>query len=329
MHSHDCQFGLSDVLWSVCPPVFLLVLGAMTLHVAAGIGLLPAPRPTLDMDRTILFHQAHASQSRHSADLVLLGDSSCLMDVSARQLGRELGRETLNLGTFSYLDLAAHGWLLQQFNAANPGRLRTVLLLMHPEALRRQEASSYHIGLLRSFLGAPDLELPGEGNPRLLDRVLGLELVRSRGLGRLLPWPLPKEHGAFYGFTDDLARYLDSHQGSAVDPNRFDPQSVRGSAEYRLARKWEAASRGFRAVLPKSVRLIVGITPAPASFVLPEHAVTCRRMLSEWGGWLEADAVLLNMPFVLPDDLFASVTHLNAAGAERFTELLAEQLNHP
>ena len=122
------------------------------MHGAAALRLLLAPRPALDTDRTILIHQVEASRARQEAEVVLIGDSSCLMDISARQLGQGLGRPVLKLGTLSYLDLNAYALLVREYARANPGRLREVVLLMHPEALRRASPEPYYVQTLQALL---------------------------------------------------------------------------------------------------------------------------------------------------------------------------------
>src|ERR1041385_2187046 len=78
------------------------------------------------------------------------------MDVSAKQLSARLGRPVLNLGTLSYLDPAAYAQLLREYAATNPGRLRAVVLLMRPEALRRGRSEPYHLSVLTNFLAGRD-----------------------------------------------------------------------------------------------------------------------------------------------------------------------------
>src|SRR5262245_43258480 len=148
MKSHSIEFTPKELLRLVLPPLVPVVLFAMAMQAGARFGLLPAPRPTLDVDRTILIHQAESSRARSGAEIVLLGDSSCLMNVNARQFGNSLGRRALNLGTFSFLDLGAHTRLLREFTQANPGQPRVVVLLMHPEALRRGDSEPYPLALL-------------------------------------------------------------------------------------------------------------------------------------------------------------------------------------
>ena len=81
------------------------------------VGALPDPLPILDMDRTILLHQAKASTGKHDAEIVLIGDSSCLMDISTTGLAEQLGRKVLNLGTLSYLDITDFALILEHYFA--------------------------------------------------------------------------------------------------------------------------------------------------------------------------------------------------------------------
>ena len=108
MKSHTYEFTPRHLIRLVGCPLVMLALCTAALHLGARSNFLPAPRPTLDTERTILIHQADTARQPREAELLLLGDSSCLMDVSARQLGEQLKRPALSLATFSYLDLNAH-----------------------------------------------------------------------------------------------------------------------------------------------------------------------------------------------------------------------------
>ncbi len=325
MTSHHYQFTCADACRFAGLPLVPVALLAGILQVAAAFGWLPAPRPALDMDRTILVHQAQACRLPQSAEVLFMGDSSCLIDVSAPQLEKGLGLKVLNLGALSYLDLPAHASMLREFVLANPGRPRVVVLLLHPEALRLQETPRYYNESLRRLFDGREQCQTSDLNGRL-DCWLGIESLRERLLPRLVPLPLPGAYGVRYGFTWDLWRFLTESQGGAVDPNRFDRQAASGNAEYRLAKRFELESRQFRAALPPGVRLVAGLTPAPASFVGPDHPATVQRLLQQWGGWLQADLLLTNLPASLPDDRFASVTHLNNLGAAEFSTRLTEEL---
>ena len=318
MRSHTYDFQTADLTRLLGRPLIPLVVFAVFMHVSARLHLLPAPRPNFDVDRTILIHKVEASGSRNNAQVLLLGDSSCLMDVSAVQLAEQVGKPVLNLGTLSYLDLDAHATLLKRFVAANPGRLEAVVLLLHPEALRRPSPEPYHARFLERLLAGED-----HVSKQNLSHWVGAEMFRARLLGRALPTPLAGAYGRYYGFSSDLEKYLAQSSGSAVDP---DPRSFQGNPEYRLAARLEPRSRAFKAAVPSGVKLFVGITPAPAGFVDGAYPALHRQMLWQWREWLQADAALEELPAVLPDHLFAKTTHLNQAGAQTYTTLLAGAL---
>lgn len=322
MRSHVCEFGGLDVLRAVGGPLLGLAALAAAVHAAALLRLLPAPWPMLDMDRTILVHQAAASQQPGAARVVLAGDSSCLMGVVARDLEAAWGEPVLNLATLSYVDLATTGRLLAECARASTASVETVVLLAHPDTLRLQGDSPYHNAQIQAFLAGQDPPA-GQGIAARIAVWTGAEIWRNRVLGRWMPFVLPGEFGRYYGFTRHLDRFLAANAGSAVDPHHFEPDTAHGSAEYRLARRFEADSGRLRAALPTGVRLWVGLTPVPASFAGPDYPAVADRIRAQWAGWLRADRVLTNLPLVLPDGEFASVTHLNDGGRRRFTARLA------
>jgi hypothetical protein len=317
MRSHTYEFEAGDIARLIGPLLIPVAAFAGLMHLLARLDGMPKPRPTLDVDRTIIIHKTEASGFRSDAQIVLLGDSSCLMNVSARQLGEDIGRPVLNLGTLSYLDLPAHATLLKRFTNANPNQLKAVVLLLHPEGLRRPAPEVYHTKVLESFLAGKDYVAKQN-----VSHWLGLEIFRDRLFSRALPTALSGAYGRYYGFTRDLEEYLVRNRGSAVDP---DPRVFQGSAEYRLAPQLEAGSRLFKMAVPPGTKLFVGITPVPAGFAARGHAELYQQMLGQWGQWLAADAAL-ELPAVLPDHLFAKTTHLNAMGAETYSRLLASAL---
>jgi hypothetical protein len=322
MISHTYDFERKDVLMLAGAPLAPVVLFALLMHLAGALRILPAPRPALDVDSTLLVHQVEASRARPDADVLLLGDSSCLMDVSARELARRLGVRVLNLGTHSYLDLNSYADLLREYATAHPRGPRAVVLLLHPEALRRMTPEPYHVALFQSLLRGRDPQ-PGPDLRESLLRMLGLEMVRTRILARLIPAPLHGAYGRYYGFSRDLDEYLTQNQGSAVDP---EPRPSQGDPEYRLAPQIEAGSRSFRAAVPAGSKLLVGITPVPAGFAARDYQATRDQMLRQWCKWLQADVALADLPATLPDGLFAKTAHLSAEGAQTYTEALARLL---
>jgi len=322
MKSHTCEFTPRDLLRFLAPPLVPLALFALAMHGGAAWNLLPAPRPALDTDRTILVHQAETARARHSAEILLLGDSSCLMDVSARQLGEQLGRPALNLGTLSFLDLNAYALLLRDYVQANPGTVRAVVLLMNPEALRRLDSEPYHLGVLKNFWAGRDscAATNWEGEACCL---LGSEIFKGRLLSRAVPVPLPGAFGRAYGFTRDLEASMTREAGSVLDPGT---NAFQGNAEYRLAPTLERASQAFKSALPAGVNPFVAITPVPESFAGSRYPARHAAMLAQWAAWLNADAALTELPATLPAGAFTRVTHLKEIAVTNYTARLATSL---
>lgn len=254
--------------------------------------------------------------------MVLIGDSSCLMDVDARQLSEELGLPILNLGTLSFLDLGNYSEILHHYANANPGRLKSVVLLMHPEALRRTGAEAYYVQVLEQFWAGLD-DCPHGAVGDKIGCALGIEIFRGRVLPRLVPVPLAGPFGSAYGFTADLENQMESRNGSIVDPI---VDEISGSPEYRLASTIESFSRRFREAVPAGVRIAVGITPVAATRADRGFEKSRSEMLTTWGTWLQADAILAALPCTLPDNQFARPAHLNGASVPNYTRTVAEAL---
>jgi hypothetical protein len=326
MESHSYKFSAREVLRLLLPILLVNCAFAAVMHTGAKLKLFPSPRAALDIDRAILFHQADAARANQGATVLLIGDSSCLMDISAQTLRARIGASTLNLGTFSYLGLRDYAKLLQARYANSSHRNETILLLMHPEALRRPAPDARYGRILSDYLSGMDHCETATLYHRLCCG-LGLEIVRGRFLSRLLPQPLRDRYGESYGFTTGLENHLTEQGGSLLD---VEPKAFSGNAEYRLADSLQLQSRAFRAALPRGTRLWVGITPVPATFAPAGYSEHYQEMLKQLHEWLEADFALTNLPPTLPDRLFSKVTHLNAEGVPIYTEQLARTIApHP
>jgi hypothetical protein len=322
MKSHTCEFTPKALLRLAAGPLLILAIFAVAVQFGARLHLLPAPRPTLDAERAILIHQAEAARRPQDVEVLLLGDSSCLMNVSARQLGEQLGRPALSLATFSFLDLNAHALMLREFTCANPGRPRAVVLLMHPESLRRLSAEPYYLAVLTNYWAGSD-HCRTELLSGRASCLLGVDTFTGRVLSRIAPTPLSRAYAYRYGFTRDLENFLTREHGSAIDP---DSKPFEGNAEYRLAAGLERASKNFRTAVPPGAKLLVGITPVPERFAGSRYPQLHADLLRQWSQWLQADAVLTNLPSTLPDDSFARSTHLKETFVPRYTEQLAAGL---
>jgi len=327
MKSHEYQFSVAELGRLLGPPLVLLIGFAWLMRLGVVTNLLPTPWPVQDVDHVILTHQAEASRKASPADLVLIGDSSCLMDASAKQLEDLLGanQRVVNLGSLSYLGMEGCASMLNAYGAANPGHPRAVVVLAHPEMLRGVDPAPQYLRFISSLYAGED---PAE-SPDLYGQfsgLIGLEIFQNRLLSRALPVPLPKGYGRFYGFNFNLYRFLDQQHGSAVDPSQYTSQPGQGNAEYRLGSSLEPGCRTLRTAVPATVKLWIGITPIPASFAPADYPQRHQRMLQQWAQWMQADVALNELPATLPDALFASTTHLNAQGVQQYTVILSNAL---
>jgi hypothetical protein len=223
-----------------------------------------------------------------------------------------------------YVGFDGYAAMLSRYFAANPGRARTVVVFVHPEMLRSGPPSSAYIQFLSDFYNGTDLVEAASAVDQLRG-VFGLAIFQDRILS-LLPLPLPKEYGRFYGFNLDLYRFMDEHAGSAVDPHQYVPGPGQGNAEYRLALTQESSWMALRAAVPHGAKLVLGLAPIPQSFAPPDYPARWQRFLNQWAERIQPNAVLTNLPPVMPDSDFANTTHLTATGAAHYTDLVLPAL---
>ncbi|MBU0677714.1 MAG: hypothetical protein KJ626_06325 [Verrucomicrobia bacterium] len=321
--SHRYEVEVADVMktcgWTLLP----LLLFAAFMHAGNGLNALPSPLPILDMDRTILVHQA--SVTPDGADVLLVGDSSCLIDVNARELEQRLQEDmsVLNLGTLSHLSFDDF-MLISERHFSRGATPNTVVLLLHPEFLRRPRGEACFSDVLLSFLaGREQRASPGARNA--VSRFLGVSAFRERILSRVLPSVVSPSYRRRYGFTRDLLNGMTQARGSVMaDGVLSAPQ--KDARTYSLNEQRIEDMKHFAGRLPEGVRLIIGITPLPDSLAPEEYPLTFGQMLKTLGSAGSADTLLLDLPPTMPDMYFADRSHLNVRGAVIYTQKLAESL---
>lgn len=103
--NHGVNFQFADAARTLGGPLAVALLIGLGFRLGAGLGFLPLPRPMLDTDRTVIVHQADASQRPSKAKVLLIGDSSYMMKVDAARLSELLSVDVFNLGSVSILGL--------------------------------------------------------------------------------------------------------------------------------------------------------------------------------------------------------------------------------
>lgn len=325
MKSHTYAFSGRELVAATTPPLGGLALLAALLHGLAALGWLPSPLPLRSMDQAVLWHRI--TSSRLPAGVVLVGDSSCLMGVSARQLSELLGLPVRNLGAVSTLGLDAFATLAADAVAAAGDPPPTVVLLVHPDFLRRPAPEAGMDALFRSLRESGEVAgLDADPWQRVL-HTFGAATFRDRIESRIRPTPLLGAYARRYGFTWELLAAMDADGGGAVDPGYFAPGTSVAPPPLEVSPRLETAAAAFVSRLPDGTPLRVGVMPIPQSLAGPEDATRQARALRTLCGWMGSRAVPLStLPAVLPDEDFASPTHLNESGRAAFTRRLAETL---
>lgn len=297
---------------------------AALLLTASRLDLLPTPVPA-DLDRTILAAKAELASQPLPIDVLLLGDSSCMMNVDAPELSRRLNRRVLNLGTFSHLDLRSHAALLQHCLQTRSLPPSEVVLLMHPASLRRSSSEPAAASYLAACLSGETTGMLSPARYPAETALAGI-VVRDRLIQPWVPAILRGDFATAYGSTRGIHRSLLAQAGSLADPSTFDPAQHQGRYELTPGSGLESASRTFRSAIPPTARLRIGLTPFPESLASTQHKERTLSLLQTWSPWLQPAQTLTNWPAVWPDSRFATATHLNAQGIQEFTALLADAL---
>jgi len=322
--SHTCTYSAREAIHRFASPILGIAVIVVALHGARLAHLLPDPVPS-DLERTLIAAKVKLASHPVSIPVVLLGDSSCMMNADAPALARKIGVEVLNLGTFSHLDLKAHAALLRRRLQQSLEAPRDILLLLHPSALKRSSSEPPMERYLLACLA--DDPRHAESLPRHpIEAVLGGVMLRERILQPWVPVLLKNEFATAYGTTWNVRRRIASQSGSLVDPTPFDPATLQGRYEFTLGTGFQAACTEFRSAVPAASRLWVGLTPLPKSLALPGHAEQVSVLLQSLADSLAPAQALRSLPSTLPDSLFATATHLNSRGVEAWTETLAQAL---
>lgn len=304
-----------------------LLGGLAGLWVLLSLGrlVIPGARDTWDMDRTIMAYKVDLASAHSNPEIILIGDSSCLMNVDASLLSSLTGMTTLNLGTLSFLSLESYALLLEHGlkNQSNPPK--HVILLTHPDFLRRQSPSLPHVHWMEEYLLQSGSDASERSTFFAPSSMLSWEALRSPWLN-WIPRPLSGEFRKAFGFDKRLEQFMSEHKGSAYDPRTLQSSDLLGSKEYFVSKINMETIEKFVSILPKSTKLWTRITPMPESFAQPNVRAQLETMNDTWEKQTKSQPWSVVPPMVLSDEKFASKTHLANHAVASYTEIIANNL---
>lgn len=326
MRSHTYKLPNRDIWTIIGLPIGGVLLLGMMIRLIVFLPFVPNPRPTLDVDRTVIVQQIDASNRTDQADILLIGDSSCLMNVDAALLSEISGKRATNLGTLSFLDIHTFSRLLRNYLANQTKEPPTIIFLTHPDFVRKRSSSQAHIETFDYYSNQKDHAYGylASWDPR---RLLGTHIVDGRFISRI-PIALSGRFAHFYGFTTELMEFMDLHNGSAIDPRILEADSLTGSTDYRVAKFHVRQAPDLISAVPPSTKFYLGLTPMPESFPDEEFAVEYDRLLQEWSAVFTNSISLSKLPPTLDDSAFATKTHLTGKAAMEYTQILFEQIKN-
>lgn len=268
------------------------------------------------------------------ADVIMIGDSSCLMGVDAKRLSSLTGLNVQSLCTYATLGPEGFGIILERY-LSRARKARLVIVMMHPQPFDRPVVWDQATGALRKWINPATSVIPTQSFP------LGAKAKLAAVLQTVIPTDFPAPRWAnFYGTFTRMAGWIEAHNGSALEstPLVEKAQTYGGDPKFDLpvSDSFVASLRQFRPPLERyQGKVVIALTPLPGVFAsdaaLKSHRTIERLLLDELH--LPDDA-MLEMPPAISDAYFASVPnkgginmhHPNPTGVSYLTDLIGDHL---
>lgn len=193
------------------PIGILSALGLMILHLL----YLRNPARTEVMhssvEHLIVMEQVKRSATLPAAEIVFLGDSSCLMGIDALAVERALDLHPVeSFCSLGWVGPAGYGQMLAGLIDRNTPP-KVLVLMFHPIAFRREPNWDYWSALVDNWERP---KKPALGFPRS-----ALDFLAFEWLTRLIYSPLPGAYALYYGSEGSFRSMIRARHGSAVDPS--------------------------------------------------------------------------------------------------------------
>ncbi|MBF0340669.1 MAG: hypothetical protein HQL95_06845 [Magnetococcales bacterium] len=285
------------------------------------------------LEDIIMLEQAKRTSSTGNTDLLLIGDSSCLMGIDPKQLSRQLdGIRVDSLCSIAWIGPVGYATMLRHYLEKHEAPTDLVIVLHLAQFNRKIEWDRQTEYIAHAFDKAYRLSKVTEALDYLEHALFDLVNFTS----------LKGRYKIYYGSAEQL-RVAVQYDGSLIDPNTgLEPTLALHARQVNNTKtpcylSSHALNQPFIDALKELAQAIalVGITkshlllsPIPDNAYCGntnhDHEIAAQTIAAHLD---LSPGQVLTTPVVLPNDLFSRSTHLNRWGKEQFTTLLANRLD--
>jgi hypothetical protein len=269
--------------------------------------------------------QINRAETIVSSDILIIGDSSGLMNISPTILGRLIDGHVETLATVAYAGPRGIASILDRLSARQV-RPRVIVLTLHAAGLPKLEEWSSWTD--RVVHGPP--KRPLEPNP-----IRGALGKMNDVVSSIVFRPLEGAYGSYYGGLSDFEAFLRRNHGGAIEPrpreidNSGPPSKLDWCCSFEISDIFRSEIPILREALARlpatEVRLLV--SPLPQRWATPQGVANRAAAISELLDGLGLDrSAVLNTPEYWPGSEFSVPTHLHESAVNRFTRHLADEL---
>jgi hypothetical protein len=288
------------------------------------------------VDHVIVWQQYQRAENSVNADVLFLGDSSCLMGIDFITLQAELKpRSVRSLCSIAYVGPAGYGKMLRK-HVQSATTSEYLVLFFHPANFNRDITAESWIDILESM---DHKEIPAKS---FLETIT---LTIQNGLfGPWLFHAMPGKMGVYYGTVWNFARDVRVY-GHAIDPGTglntqtYTLQNSQQPFQYAPSTKSEYAINDLfieslgklsQDIIASGVnpdRIYLAIAPVPYSSHSRLFENDRSSAISTIINTLQiGQDQVLPLPISLANEIFSSATHLNRWGNQAYSMLLADVL---
>ncbi len=287
--------------------------------------------PTYSRDKepqfidVLISTQIDRAETIPSADILIVGDSSGLMDIRPILLSQIIDRKVESLATVAYAGPRGIASILDRLSARHI-EPQVVILVLHAAALPKlKEWSSWTDRIVH-------------GPPK---RAIEMNLFQG-ALGKMndlvSPFvfrPLEGAYGSYYGDSSNFEAFIRQNHGGAIEPRPREASDDSPVSKLDWCCSFEMSDI-FRSEIPilrkslskfPNAKVWLLISPLPSRWATPQERANRAFAISELlRGLRLRKSVILDTPAYWPSREFSVPTHLYESAAPRFTRLLANEL---